>query len=229
MISRQLEAGDDDKANAAQNRGTEFALLLTVPAAIALVVIPEPIISVLFERGAFGADASEATAAALMAYAIGLPAYVGIRVFTPGFFAREDTATPVRIAAVSIIVNVVLNLWLINYFAHVGIALASSISAWLNVILLVIFLSRRGHYKVDRRLVMRIGGILGASTVMAAVLWFGAAWAVPWLSGTIFEKAVSLTSLIVGGGVVYLAAARIFGAYSIAEIKKSVRDARSSN
>ena len=229
MISRQLEAGDVDKANAAQNRGTELALLLTVPAAIALVVIPEPIISVLFERGAFGADASEATAMALMAYAIGLPAYVGIRVFTPGFFAREDTATPVRIAAVSIVVNVALNLWLINYFGHVGIALASSISAWLNVVLLVFFLSRRGHYQADRRLVIRIAGILGASAVMAAVLWFGAAWAVPWLSGTIIEKVVSLTALVVGGGIVYLGAARVFGVFSIAEIKASVCGARQGN
>jgi putative peptidoglycan lipid II flippase len=166
---------------------------------------------------------------ALMAYAIGLPAYVGIRVFTPGFFAREDTATPVRIAAVSIVVNVALNLWLINYFGYVGIAIASSISAWLNVVLLVFFLSRRGHYQADRRLVMRIAGILGASSVMAAVLWFGAAWAVPWLSGTIIEKVVSLTALVVGGGIVYLGAARVFGAFSIAEIKASVRGARQSN
>jgi len=226
MISRQLESGNDDKANAAQNRGTEIALLLTVPAAIALVVIPEPIISVLFERGAFGPEASEATASALMAYAIGLPAYVGIRVFTPGFFAREDTSTPVRIAAVSIIVNVVLNLWLMNQFAHVGIALASSISAWLNILLLVFVLSRRGHYKADRRLLLRIGGIIGASAIMAAILWFGAAWAVPWLSGSLVEKITALMALVVGGAMIYLISARVMGVFSIAEIKKSIGNAR---
>lgn len=226
MISRQLESGNDDKANAAQNRGTEIALLLTVPAAIALVVIPEPIISVLFERGAFGPEASEATASALMAYAIGLPAYVGIRVFTPGFFAREDTSTPVRIAAVSIIVNVVLNLWLMNHFAHVGIALASSISAWLNILLLVFVLSRRGHYKADRRLLLRIGGIIGASAIMAAVLWFGAAWTVPWLAGSLVEKITALMALVVGGAMIYLISARVMGVFSISEIKKSIGNAR---
>ena len=226
MISRQLEAGDDEKANTSQNRGIEIALLLTVPAALALIVIPEPIIQVLFERGAFGADASEATALALMAYAIGLPAYVGIRVFTPGYFAREDTATPVRIAALAMVVNVVLNLVLMQPFGHVGIALASSVSAWLNILLLVAVLAKRGHYKPDARLMSRLLGIAGASVVMAGALWFAAAWAVPWLAGPLVEQVAALTILVVGGLALYLIAARLFRVYSISEIKGTLRRAR---
>lgn len=226
MISRQLESGQDDQANTSQNRGIEIALLLTVPATLALVVIPEPIIQVLFERGAFGAQASEATALALMAYAIGLPAYVGIRVFTPGYFAREDTKTPVRIAALAMAVNVGLNLWLMQYFAHVGIALASSISAWLNILLLIVVLAKRGHYKPDARLMSRLLGIAGASIVMAGALWFAAAWAVPWLAGPVVEKVAALTVLVTGGLALYLIAARLFGVYSIAEIKGTLRRAR---
>lgn len=223
MISRQLESGNAEQANASQNRGIEIALLLTVPAALALIVMPGPIIAVLFERGAFGPVASEATAQALMAYAIGLPAYVGIRVFTPGFFAREDTATPVRIAALSIIVNIVLNLLLMRSFGHVGIALASSISAWLNIALLVIVLAKRGHYRADARLMSRLAGIAGASLIMAAGLWFAMDWAQPWLSGRLWQKATALTSLVVAGLFLYGIAARIFGVYSIAEIKRMVR------
>jgi len=226
MISRQLEAGDAEQANAAQNRGIEIALLLTVPAALALIVIPEPIIQVLFERGAFGADASRATAMALMAYAIGLPAYVGIRVFTPGYFAREDTATPVRIAALAMVVNVILNLVLMQPFGHVGIAMASSISAWLNIILLVVVLARRGHYAADARLISRLLGIAGASVVMAGALWFAAAWAVPWLSATMIRQVTALALLVCGGLALYLLAARLFGVYSLAEIKATLRRVR---
>jgi putative peptidoglycan lipid II flippase len=226
MISRQLEAGDTEKANTSQNRGIEIALLLTVPAALALIVIPEPIIQVLFERGAFDERASEATALALMAYAIGLPAYVGIRVFTPGYFAREDTATPVRIAALSMVVNVVLNLVLMQPLGHVGIALASSVSAWLNIVLLVVVLARRGHYKADARLLSRLLGIAGASVVMAGALWFAAAWSVPWLAGNLIERVSALSVLVGAGLALYLIAARLFGVYSIAEIKGTLRRAR---
>lgn len=226
MISRQLEAGQEDEANTSQNRGIEIALLLTVPAALALIVIPEPIVQVLFERGAFGADASRATALALMAYAIGLPAYVGIRVFTPGYFAREDTRTPVKIAALAMIVNVVLNLVLMQPFGHVGIALASSVSAWLNVFLLIAVLAKRGHYKADRRLMSRLLGIAGASVVMAGALWFAAAWAVPWLDGPIAEQVAALAALVIGGLALYLIAARLFGVYAVAEIRGMLRRAR---
>lgn len=223
MISRQLEKGDINDANNAQNRGAEFALLLTLPAAVALIAIPGPIVATLFERGAFDAAATQATATALAAYALGLPAYVGIRVFTPGFFAREDTKTPVIIAALSIIVNIALNLILMREFAHVGIAIASSVSAWLNVLGLVIILMMRGHYTMDRRLLIRSLGIIAASIIMGAGLWFGAAWATPWLAKGAMIEVAALTALIIGGGIVYFASARIFCVFSLAEIKATIR------
>lgn len=223
MISRQLEKGDTADANNAQNRGAEFALLLTLPAAVALVVIPGPIVAALFERGAFDAMATAATATALAAYAVGLPAYVGIRVFTPGFFAREDTKTPVIIAAVAMAVNIGLNLWLMQHFAHVGIAMASSISAWLNVLALVIVLRARGHYTVDGRLLTRAAGIVIASVLMGAGLWFGAAWATPWLAGNMLTEITTLGTLIVGGMVVYFISARLLGVFSITEIRATIR------
>lgn len=223
MISRQLEKGDIADANNAQNRGAEFALLLTLPAAVALVAIPGPIVAALFERGAFDAEATNATAFALAAYALGLPAYVGIRVFTPGFFAREDTKTPVIIAAVAMAVNIALNLILMREFAHVGIAMASSISAWLNILGLVVVLIVRGHYSIDRRLLTRAIGIAIASAIMGAGLWFGAAWATPWLAqGTLIE-ASALAVLIAGGMVTYFVTARVLGVFSITEIKATIR------
>ncbi len=223
LIARQLEAGETKAANDAQNRGVEVSLLLTLPAAVALVVIAEPVIRVLFERGAFTDVATAATAAALVAYAVGLPAYVGIRVFTPGFFAREDTKTPVKIAALAMAVNIGLNLILMGPMGHVGIALASSISAWLNVVLLVAVLVRRGHYAADARVWRRGAAIVGACVMMGGALWLMAERLGPWLVGPATLQVGSLIVLIVVGKVVYFASARLFGAYSFGELKGLMR------
>src|SRR4030095_4885151 len=118
-----------------------------------------------------GADATRATAAALVAYALGLPAYVLIKVLTPGFYAREDTATPVRIAVVCVAVNTAVALALMRPFAHVGIALATAISAWLNAALLARALRARGALSPDRRLVARAWRAGLASLVMGVALW----------------------------------------------------------
>lgn len=226
MIARQLESGDVAAANDSQNRGAEFALLLTLPATIALIIMPEPIIRVLFERGAFGDAATMATAAALVAYAIGLPAYVGIRVFTPGFFAREDTKTPVKIAALAIAINILLNIILMRSMGHVGIALASSISAWLNVALLAAVLAKRGHYEIDRRLLRRGLGIVFASAAMGSALWLGMRQLDPWLVGPWQTQVGSLALLVVGGFAVYVAAARICGALYFDELLSVLRRGR---
>ena len=223
MISRQLEAGHEAEANNSQNRGIEFALLLTLPAALALMVLAEPIVAVLFERGAFGTEARDATATALFAYAIGLPAYVGIRVFTPGFFAREDTSTPVRIAALGIGVNIALNFALMGPLGHMGIALASSISAWLNVALLIAVLAKRGHYRGDLRLYRRLAGITAASALMAVVLWFAGAWATPWLYGGLVQQIAALAALVSGGMLVFAVAARLAGGIAVADIKRALK------
>src|SRR5438270_55075 len=104
-LSRQVRTGDDVGAQATQNRGLELALLLTLPAAVGLGVLAQPILATLFQRGAFDAAATAATAPALTAYAAGLPAFVLIKILAPGFFARRDTGTPVKIAAVAMAVN----------------------------------------------------------------------------------------------------------------------------
>ena len=118
LLTRQLADGDEAAANDSQTRAIEFALILTLPAAAALVTIAGPIVSVLFERGAFDAAAAANTAAALAAFAVGLPAYVLIKALTPGFFARQDTATPVKVAVFAMVLNVVLAVTLMQVMAH---------------------------------------------------------------------------------------------------------------
>jgi putative peptidoglycan lipid II flippase len=174
-IARAIQGGRDDIASHTQNRGVEFATAITLPAAVALFVIPGPIIAVLFERGAFTAADTAATAPALAAYAVGLPAFVAIRVLQPGYFAREDTRTPMYYGAVSMVVNVVAALILFRFFAHVGIAAATTIAAWVNTAMLLFTLWRRGHFKADAAL-KRSLPLLAVASVAMGVGLFLAAW-----------------------------------------------------
>lgn len=223
LLSRQVAAGDSEAANTSQNRALEAGLLFTIPAAAALVIIAFPIVSVLFERGEFGADATRATAFALMAYSLGLPAYVMIKVLTPGYFARKDTRTPVKIAILAVGVNITLNLILIWPLEHVGLALATAISAWLNAALLARGLRRRGHLRLDERLRRRLPRIIVASAVMAAGLAGGMVGLTAVAQQDSAVRIISLAILIVGGGVIFAAAAQLTGATRLSEVRGLVR------
>ncbi len=220
LLSRQLRAGDQAAARDSMNRALEFSLLLSVPAAAALMVIAQPVVTILFQRGAFGADAATATAHALIAYASGLPAYVLIKVLGPGYFARQDTATPVKIAVFCVLLNLALNLTLIHYIAHVGIALATAISAWVNTALLAIILKRRGHHAIDDRLKKRLPRIILAAAAMVAGLAAAMALLDDALAGATTVRIVALAALILGGLALYAAAAIGFGAASIADVRR---------
>ncbi len=171
VLSRQLRAGDLDAAHASQNRALEFGLLLTLPSTAALLTLSVPIIQTLFQRGSFGAEQTLGTAAALSVYALGLPAFILNKALTPSFFAREDTTTPVKLAMVSIVCNIVLSLLLVGPLAHIGLALASSLSAWLNVTLLLLVLHRRGLTAWDALFRRRFPRIIAASVVLGGALY----------------------------------------------------------
>ncbi|MGI9417861.1 MAG: murein biosynthesis integral membrane protein MurJ [Geminicoccaceae bacterium] len=214
LMSRQLRAGETDAAVKSQNRGIELALLLTVPAAIGIAVLSLPIVTVLFERGAFGAFESQATSAALSVYALGLPAYVLIKVLAPGFFAREDTSTPVKIAVVCLVANVLLVLLFIGPLAHVGIALATVLSSWLNALLLGTLLYRRGLFHLDERLISRLPRIVLAGLAMAIIVWLAIDY-----GGTLLPDAFALGVAIMVGGVAYFVAAQSLRAFDLQDVK----------
>ncbi len=222
-LARQLAAKETAAATASQNRGLEFALLLTLPAAAALIAMPNAIISVLFERGAFGPTAVNQTAAALVAYATGLPAYVLIKVLAPGFFAREDTKTPVQIAAIAMITNIVLNLIFMQYWGHVGIAYASSITAWFNALALGVVLTRRGDLVYDRRLFTRTPRILLASIGMGLALYAIVAQYGQWLLQEPTMAWAGLGLLVIGGGLLYSLLAFGLGAIQVGDLRRLIR------
>lgn len=170
MLSRFIREGKTAESHACQNRAIELGLFLSLPSAIALMVIAEPIIRVMFERGEFGAVETAATFAALRAFAVGLPAFILIKILSPCFYANQDTKTPFKIAMVCVFINLVLNLALMTPLRHVGMALATSTAGWVNVILMLIILVRRNWFKASPRLYREIAAILVSCGVMAGTL-----------------------------------------------------------
>ena len=219
MLSRQVRSGDNDAAIHSQNRAIDFTLFLSLPAATALIVIAVPIVSTLFERGAFGPVETISTANALAVYATGLPAYVLVKALAPAYFAREDTSTPVKIGLIAVIVNLILNLILMKPFQHLGIAAATSASAWLNAGLLALVLLRRGQLIFDVRLKSRLQLMLVASLIMATSLYIGLKGLDHLLTGDQLEKILALFILVGGGFVVYVATAFVFGLVNKEDLK----------
>ena len=225
LLSRQLRAGEAAEAVASLNRAIEMALLLAVPAAVALIVIAGPVIAVLFERGAFGVAEGDATAAALVAYAAGLPAFVLIKVLAPGYFARQDTRTPVRIAILCLAVNVALNLALMGPMGHVGIALATTLAGWLNIGLLAWGLARRGFLRPDARLRRRLPRMIAASAGMAVLLW-GLALCLETPLETAGLRIPALAALVLAGLAGYGALAAVSGGLPPSELRALLRRRR---
>lgn len=215
-LARQLRSGREDIALHTQNRAMEFALALTLPATVALMVIPSVIIAVLFQRGAFDASDTQATTAALAAYAVGLPAFVLNKVVSPGFFAREDTRTPMWFAGAGMAVNVVGALALAPFLAHVGIALATSLAGWVNTGLLGVTLWRRGHFRFDEGARKRLPLLLVASILMGAVLYGGAlALAGPLAAPLLAMRIAALFVLVVVGMAAFALFVQLTGAVDL--------------
>ena len=225
QLARHARRGEAAAAITSLNRGVEVALLLALPATVALLVIAHPIVAGLFERGAFGGAAAGATSAALVAYALGLPAYVLIKVLAPGFYAREDTKTPVKIATGCVVANTVLALALLKPLgafgiAHVGIAGATAASAWINTVALAAILHRRGHFVPDASLRRRAPRALAASLVMAAALWGALKPLAPWLAGGSLHRAAALGILVAVGLAVCGGAALLLGAADRTQLRR---------
>lgn len=230
-LSRKLHAGDTAAVHDSQNRSLEFAMLFTIPASVALVIASEPIIRVLFERGAFTASDTDATAAALGAYAIGLPSFVLIKVFQPAFFAREDTRTPMWFAAINLAVNAIGSLVLfflfqhLGWMPHVGIAIATALAGWINAGLLIVTLMRSGDYRPDRRLVRNLWLILLASVVMGASLAIVLPLLAPFLAPErdVLVQASALGGLVAFGLGLYAVMIVATGVLGIDQIRRFVR------
>jgi putative peptidoglycan lipid II flippase len=222
-LSRRLKAGDDGGAKHALSRAGEIALALTIPAAAALIVVPLPLVSVLFERGAATTDDSAAIALAVAIYGLGLPAFVLQKIMQPVYFAREDTRRPFHYAVVSMVVNAALAIGLAPVVGWFAPAIATSVAAWAMVILL-----RRGAQgygdvaRFDRRFRSRIWRMVAAAVLMSLALWLAAAILSPFLSIP-WWRALALAVLIAVGAVSYFGAGQALGAFRLSEFRSALR------
>ena len=194
-LSKAIKQSDLETTNNIQNRSIEFSLLISLPSAIGLFILAEPIIHILFERGAFVAEDTFYTAKVLSYFALGLPAYIIIKVLVSCFFAREDTRTPLYISIVSVISNVVLSLLLIASMREMGIALATAISAWINALLLYVFLYTRNLIQFDDILVKNSFKIFVSSTILFVGIYV--------LNGALFNNIIE-NSALVNSGLLFL-------------------------
>lgn len=220
MLSRQIRSDHPEQAEATQNRALEAALFFALPSAAALFIMAEPIISLLFERGQFDAHATQQTAHALKAYAIGIPFFILVKVLAPQFFAREDTRTPVKIGVACLAANIVLAVTLIQFLDHAGIALATSLSSALNVILLALISLRREYWHIDATLKMRFLKLFMSALLMMVLLLF--------MTSATDEasRLWQVVSMIVVGGGGYVGATLLLGAINPKELKAQLRRSR---
>jgi putative peptidoglycan lipid II flippase len=191
--------------------GLRLVLLIGVPSALALAVIAEPLLATLFHHGEFSANDVLRSAQSLRAYSAGLVAFMLIKILAPGFYARQDTRTPVKIGVIAMVANMVLNLILVWPLAHAGLALATSLSAWLNAGLLYLGLRRGGVYIPGKGWPWHWLRLLVAAGAMGVVI-HGLADRVPvWLTGSLPDRIGWLTLIVVSGLAVYLAMLLILG------------------
>jgi putative peptidoglycan lipid II flippase len=203
-MSRRITAGDDVGAASAQRRAFEFTLLAAIPFVAAFLAVPDVIMRAVFLRGAFTAADAAAAGATLAAYAVGLIPFVMIRSAVSAFYARKDTATPVKASLTGLTVNVLLKILLMGSLAQVGLALATAAGAWINLLLVLGFAVRAGYLDVDKTLLQSLAKFTVCGVVLAAALWFAARLAAVHLAqlGALHDVA-ALLLLIAVGAIVY--------------------------
>lgn len=202
-LSRFISREEGEEAQRLQSNAIELAMLLTVPAAVALFVTGSAFVRVFMQSGAFTMEDARVTGVLVSGLVIGLPAYVLVKVLTPNFFARKDTRTPVITAAISLLVTVGLNLLLVPRIGVLALALAGSAGAWVNTALLYGILARRDYFTLTGRVISRITRITLAAVPMGGALWLVMDYADPYFSGTTGQRALSILTLIAVGATTY--------------------------
>jgi putative peptidoglycan lipid II flippase len=218
ILSRHAKAGRIDELRAATSRAVEISLLLALPAAVALIAAARPIMEALFVHGKFTGDNASTAALGLSAYSIGIPAYVLAKILSVGFFARQDTRTPVRYSIITIVANTMMSLSLIHWLGFIGIALATGVTAWLNVAMLIRHMRREGMLALDSRLRFALPRLAIAAVAMAAALVGITHLFAGWWTGGIVERGLALVVLVGGGGTIYLAVAVALGVLTREEL-----------
>ena len=222
-LSRRLQAGDEAGGQEAFSRAGEISLALTIPAAVALVVIPLPLVEVLFQRGKFGPDDTAATAAAVQIYGLGLPAFVLQKVYQPLFFARADTKTPFYYALAAMIINAALAIGLAPVIGYLAAAIGATLASWGMVVLLWLGSRKMGvSARLDKRFRTRIWRITVASLLMGGGLVAAQLALNPMFVAGAWRY-LALTLLVLIGIISYFGIGQLIGAFKLSDFRRSMR------
>jgi putative peptidoglycan lipid II flippase len=203
-MSRRIASGDQAGASVSQRQAFDFTLLLSVPFVAAFIMVPDVIMRAMFARGAFSKADAAAAGATLAAYAFGLIPFVLIRSAIATFYARKDTATPVKAALTGVAVNVALKILLVGSLAQVGLALATAVGAWINLLLVIGFAVRAGYLVLDRAMLRSFAKFALTGVILGAALWYTARLAAAHLAQiSAFRDETALLLLVVIGAFVY--------------------------
>ena len=217
-LSRRLAAKDELGARQSQSNAGLTASGLTLPAAMGLFVLAVPLVQLLFERGAFPAADTLATAQAVQAFCVGLPAFVLVKALQPSFFARKDTRTPLIDGAIGVAVNIIVSLSLFPIYGHMAIAYATSLAGWVTLVLMLIRLSSRAIWAMDGTVLRQLSGQLAASILMGVGLIVATSM-VP-RPDALLALVFWAASMVAGGGLSFVLLALGFGGLTRAQLRR---------
>jgi len=211
-LSKFVDGDDKAGADRIQSDAIELAMLLTIPAAVALAICAEPFVTMIFQGGRFDLADAAVTGQVLATLVLGLPAYVLVKVLVPNFYARADTKTPVVAAFISLAVFITFNFVFLSRYGVIGVAYASVVGAWINVAFLFIVLATRGFYRVPGALILRIARQMLAAAAMGAALFYTRDLLTDWFAAGIFARLAALLALVTAAAIVYFGIAFAVGA-----------------
>ena len=221
-LSKHIKAGNFKESHHTQNRAIEFALAITLPAAVGLIVLASPLVALLFERGAFTSEDTKATGYTLAAFAIGLPAYVLIKILSTPFFAHQDTKTPMKVAIAAVGLNFILNCLFIGPLSYVGLALSTALAAWFNALMLFRSLFLKEWLIFDAQ----IKGILprlATSSLLMGVFCYGIQMVMPFPKDLLVRLCV-VGLWVFGGFIAYIMSARLIGVFNFKDLQRFLKN-----
>jgi putative peptidoglycan lipid II flippase len=220
-LSKHIQVKAHEQVHETQNRALELALAITLPAACGLIVLGFPLVTLLFERGAFTSLDALATGHTLSAFAVGLPAYVLVKILSTSFFARKDTKTPMKIAIAAVCLNFTLNWFLIGPLSYVGLALATAIAAWFNALALGALLLKRKWLVFDTQLKGTLPRLAISSLSMGGVC-IGLYKLTPLPPSTLMRLGI-VGGWIIAGIISYILVARLIGTFQFRDVRKFLK------
>jgi putative peptidoglycan lipid II flippase len=222
-LTRALRGRREDEAMRIFNRAIEMGLFLSLPATVALAIAAHPLITVLYQRGAFTRDDATAVSYALTAISFGLPAYILNKALSPGFLAREDTMTPFRFAMIAVGADIAISLTLFQFIGYIGIALGTAGAAWVNCGMLYFKLRRHGYLTFDARFRRTLPRLLVSAIGMGVALYFGIKVLQPYLNDGELVRMTALAILVAGGMAIYLVFILATGAIPRRDLLQALR------